>query len=136
MKNQQIKLTGLNKKEIREQIHNLEEKGMYFGKCIAKSEQDGIITMIFRVDNQFMDTKAYNKLVEVEHDSRIRTGARVRVKSTGEEFTLGKLYEYSRSHKVVYCTSDGRKWTPTTVYKRCEFVCIDEDYNRKFNITY
>lgn len=118
----QIVLEGLNKKEIREQMHNLEEKGMYFGKCIATAEQDGIITMTFRVENQFMDTEEYNKLVEVEHDPRITTGARVRVKTTGEEFTLARLYEYSRSHKVVYCTSDGRKWTPNTVYKRCEYI--------------
>lgn len=118
----QIVLEGLNKKEIREQMHNLEEQGMYFGKCIATAEQDGIITMTFRVENQFMDTEEYNKLVEVEHDPRIKTGARVRVKTTGEEFTLARLYEYSRSHKVVYCTSDGRKWTPNTVYKRCEYV--------------
>ena len=76
----QIVLEGLNKKEIRKQMHN------------------------------------------IEHDPRIKTGARVRVKSTGEEFTLGRLYEYSRSHKVIYCTSDGRKWTPNTVYKRCEYV--------------
>lgn len=119
---QQIVLEGLNKKEIREQMHNLEANGMYFGKCIATTEQDGIITMTFRVENQFMDTEEYNKLVEVEHDSRITTGARVRVKTTGEEFTLARLYEYSRSHKVVYCTSDGRKWTPNTVYKRCEYI--------------
>lgn len=119
---QQIVLEGLNKKEIREQMHNLEANGMYFGKCIATTEQDGIITMTFRVENQFMDTEEYNKLVEVEHDPRIKTGARVRVKSTGEEFTLARLYEYSRSHKVVYCTSDGRKWTPNTVYKRCEYI--------------
>lgn len=118
----QIVLEGLNKREIRKQMHNLEEKGMYFGKCIATAEQDGIITMTFRVENQFMDTEEYNKLVEVEHDPRITTGARVRVKTTGEEFTLARLYEYSRSHKVVYCTSDGRKWTPNTVYKRCEYI--------------
>jgi len=117
----QINLTGLNKREIREKMHNLEEQGIYFGKC-TKVENFGKLSMTFIVENQFMDTKEYNKLVEVEHDPRIKTGARVRDIKTGEEFTLGRLYEYSRSHKVVYCTSDGRKWQPNTVYKRCEYI--------------
>ena len=140
----QINLTGLNKREIREKMHNLEEQGIYFGKC-TKIENFGKLAMTFIVENQFMDEKQFQALLvkeekaepkKVEYDSRIRTGAKVRVKSTGEEFTLGRLYEYSRSHKIVYCTSDGRKWTPATVHKRCEFVCVDEEYNRKFNIIY
>lgn len=139
MKNQQIKLTGLNKNQIRKQVRELEEQGVYFGRC-TKVENFERLTMTFTVENQFMNDAQFQALLvkeeKAEYDSRIRTGARVRVKSTGEEFTLGKLYEYSRSHKVVYCTSDGRKWTPTTVYKRCEFVCVDEDYNIKFNIIY
>lgn len=139
MKNQQIKLTGLNKNQIREQVRELEEQGVYFGKC-TKVENFEKLSMTFVVENQFMDEQQFQALLikeeKSEYDSRIRTGAKVRVKSTGEEFTLGRLYEYSRSHKVVYCTSDGRKWTPATVHKRCEFVCVDEEYNRKFNITY
>ena len=144
MKKQQIKLTGLNKNQIRREMRNLEGQGVYFGKC-TKVENFEKLSMTFVVENQFMDEKQFQALLgkeektetkKAEYDSRIRTGARVRVKATGEEFTLGKLYEYSRSHKVVYCTSDGRKWTPATVHKRCEFVCVDEEYNRKFNIIY
>ena len=122
MKKEMITLTGLNKKEIRKQIHNLEEKGMCFGRCINVTENEEEIKMSFRVENQYMDTKEYNKLVEVEHDPRITVGARVRDRRTGEEFTLTGLYEFSRSHKVVYCTSDGKNWQPNTVYKRCEYI--------------
>lgn len=117
-----IKLIGLNKKEIRKQIHDLEEKGMYFGKCINNLiNEENEIEMIFKVENQFMDKKEFESLT-IDHDPRLTIGARVRVKNTNEEFTLKRLHEFSRSHKVVYCTSDGRNWRPSTVYKRCEFV--------------
>ena len=117
-----IKLIGLNKKEIRKQIHDLEEKGMYFGKCISNLVNDeNKIEMIFKVENQFMDKKEYESLT-IDHDPRIKVGARVKIKATNEEFTLTALYEFSISHKVVYCTSDGRNWQPSTVYKRCEFI--------------
>ena len=117
-----IKLIGLNKKEIRKQIHELEAKGMYFGKCISNLiNEENKIELIFKVENQFMDKKEYECLT-IDHDPRITIGARVRIKNTNEEFTLKSLYEFSRSHKVVYCTSDGRNWRPSTVYKRCIFV--------------
>jgi hypothetical protein len=117
-----IKLIGLNKKEIRKQIHELEAKGMYFGKCISNLiNEENKIELIFKVENQFMDKKEYDNLT-IDHDPRITIGARVRIKNTNEEFTLKSLYEFSISHKVVYLTSDGRKWKPSTVYKRCIFV--------------
>jgi len=122
MKKEFIKLTGENKREIRKQIKELEEKGMYFGKCYTnETNAEGNLEMTFRVENQFMNNEEYQNII-INHDPRIRVGARVRVIKTGEEFTLGRLYEFSRSHKVVFCTSDGRNWKPSTVYARCEYV--------------
>lgn len=122
MKKDIITLTGLNKREIREKMHNLEEKGIYFGKCINKTENDEIIEMTFRVENQFMDTKEYNNLIVDLHDTRITVGAIVRIKSTGELLKLTGYHQFSRSKKEIFCTSDGRNWQLNTVYKRCEYV--------------
>lgn len=49
-----ITLKG-TKKEIRKQIHNLEEKGLLIKKCISYSKEGDIFTMNFSYEIQFGD---------------------------------------------------------------------------------
>ena len=134
MKKEMVVLTGVNKREIREQMRAMEEQGIYFGRCITVDETIDTITMIFRTENQFMAQDEYEELIVkpateiVEgHDNRITVGAVVRVKRTGELLKLAGYHQYSRSGKEVFCTTDGRNWQLNTVYKRCEYICQIDD---------
>lgn len=58
----QIKVVSFTNsmKDIRNQIHSMECRGMYFGRCINKEVVDGALVLTFNCENQDMTSSQFS----------------------------------------------------------------------------
>lgn len=103
-----IKLTGANKTEIRKQLHELEEKGIAFIKCIKEERLTDVkynkiitkgYTMTFLCENQYANIESINLYNQVQLIDTLATMSNYSKKELKESLTITRK-DFSKEGKA------------------------------------